>query len=109
MSIITLRNEPIANVRRFKYLGHVLSNESSNTSAFINHQIASAYSKWNEMKSIFLDKLIFLWMRVKFLEACVRKSSAILSTSLETGFKGNAEDRIRLVWFLEANGEGWFF
>ena len=70
-SLLTLRNEPIENVRSFKYLGHVLSNENSNTAAFINHQIASAYSKWNELKSVLLDKLIFLSTRVKFLEACV--------------------------------------
>ena len=70
-SLLTLRNEPIENVRSFKYLGHVLSNENSNTAAFINHQIASAYSKWNELKSVLLDKRIFLSTRVKFLEACV--------------------------------------
>ena len=43
--IISLRNEPIDNARRFKYLGHVLSNVNSNSPAFINHQNASAYPK----------------------------------------------------------------
>ena len=43
-SLITLGNEPIENVRNFKYLGHLLSNEISNTAAFVDHQIASAYS-----------------------------------------------------------------
>ena len=71
-SIISLRDEPIENVRQFKYLGHVLSNETSRSPAFINHQIASAYSKWNEIKSVLLDKRIFLSTRIKFLEACVR-------------------------------------
>ena len=58
-SLVTLKGEPIENVRQFKYLGHMLSNESLNSSAFINHQISSAYSKWNELKSILLDKRIF--------------------------------------------------
>ena len=71
-SLITLRNIPIDNVRSFKYLGHVLCNKLDNSSAFINHQISSAYAKWNEMKSVFLDKRIFLSTRIKFLEACVR-------------------------------------
>ena len=39
---------------------------------FVIHQISSAYAKCNEMKSVFLDKRIFLSTRVKFLEACVR-------------------------------------
>ena len=71
-SLISLRNEPIENVRSFKYLGHVLCNDPSKSSAFLIHQISSAYAKWNEMKSVFLDKRIFLSTRVKFLEACVR-------------------------------------
>ena len=72
-SLILLREEPIENVRRFKYLGNVLSNElSNNASAFPNHQISSAFSKWNEMKSVLSDKRIFLSTRVKLLEACVR-------------------------------------
>ena len=71
-SLISLRGEPIDNVRTFKYLGHVLCNDPSESSAFLIHQISSAYAKWNEMKSIFLDKRIFLSTRVKFLEACVR-------------------------------------
>ena len=70
-SLITLGNERIENVRYFKYLGHLLSNEVSNTAAFVNNQIASAYSKWNELKPILLDRRIFLATRMKFLEACI--------------------------------------
>ena len=53
-TLISLKNEPIGNVRQFKYLGHVLSNEKSNTSAFLTHQISSACAKWNEMKNSIL-------------------------------------------------------
>lgn len=107
-SIISLRNEPIENVRRFKYLGHVLSNESSNTSAFINHQIASAYSKWNEMKSIFLDKRIFLSTRVKFLEACVR--SRLLYSVQAWKLDSKEMQKIESVWcgFLRRMVKGGF-
>ncbi len=38
-SLISLKNQPIENVRQFKYLGHVLSNETFYTSAFITTQI----------------------------------------------------------------------
>ena len=107
-SIISLRNEPIENVRRFKYLGHVLSNESSNTSAFINHQIASAYSKWNEMKSIFLDKRIFLSTRVKLLEACVR--SRLLYSVQAWKLDSKEMQKIESVWcgFLRRMVKGGF-
>ena len=70
-SLISLRDEEIENVRSFKCLGHVLSNVNCNSPAFINHQIASAYSKWNELKTVLLDRRIFLSTRVKLLEACV--------------------------------------
>ena len=51
-SLISLRNQPIENVRNFKYLGQVLCNDPSKSSAFLVHQISSAYAKWNDMKFI---------------------------------------------------------
>ena len=69
--LLSLRNQPIENGRSFKYLGHVLCNDPSKSSAFLVHQISIAYAKWNEMKYVFLDKRIFLSTHVKFLEACV--------------------------------------
>ena len=107
-AVISLRNEPIENVRLFKYLGHVLCNESSKSSAFLNHHISSAYAKWNEMKSVFLDKRIFLSTRVKFLEACVR-NLALFCTGLATRCQRYEEIRISLVQFFKVNGEMWFF
>ena len=41
-SLISLRNQPIENVRSFEYLGHVLCNDPSKSSAFLVHQISSA-------------------------------------------------------------------
>ena len=37
---LSLRNHPIENVRSFKYLGHVLCNDPSKSSAFLVHQIS---------------------------------------------------------------------
>ena len=95
-SLITLRNEPIENVRNFKYLGHLLSNEISNTAAFVNHQIASAYSKWNELKSILLDRRIFLSTRMKFLEACVR--SRLLYSVQAWQLNAKEMQKLESVW-----------
>ena len=107
-SLITLKGEPIEHVRQFKYLGHMLSNESSTSSAFIHHQIASAYSKWNELKSILLDKRIFLTTRVKFLEACVR--SRLLYSVQAWQLTASEMKKIESVWhsFLRRMVKGGF-
>ena len=44
-TLVTLKDQPIENVRQFKFLGHVPSNENSNSSAFLTNQISSAYSQ----------------------------------------------------------------
>ena len=107
-SLITLGNEPIENVRNFKYLGHLLSNEISNTAAFVNHQIASAYSKWNELKSILLDRRIFLSTRMKFLEACVR--SRLLYSVQAWQLNAKEMQKLESVWsgFLRRMVKGGF-
>ena len=53
-TLIYLRDTPIDNVRQFKYLGHMLSNENSQT--FLNHQIASAYSFFSGRRLQMTDK-----------------------------------------------------
>ena len=108
-SLISLREEPIENVRRFKYLGHVLSNEvPNNASAFLNHQISSAFSKWNEMKSVLLDKRIFLSTRVKLLEACVR--SRLLYSVQAWQLNAKEMQKLESIWcgFLRRMVKGGF-
>ena len=107
-SLISLNNEPIENVRQFKYLGHVLSNEKNTSSSFINHQIASAYSKWNELKSILLDKRIFLSTRIIFLEACVR--SRLLYSVQAWQLNAKEMEKLESVWhgFLRRMVKGGF-
>ena len=96
-SIISLRGEQIENVRQFKYLGHVLSNENTHSAAFINHQIASAYAKWTELKSVLLDKRIYLSIRIKILESCI-KSRLLYSVQ---AWQLNAKEmkKMEAVWY----------
>ena len=108
-SLISLREEPIENVRRFKYLGHILSNEVSKyASAFLNHQISSAFSKWNEMKYVLLDKRIFLSTRVKLLEACVR--SRLLYSVKAWQLNAKEMQKLESIWcgFLRRMVKGGF-
>ena len=86
-------------MRSFKYLGHVLCNDPSKSSAFLVHQISSAYAKWNEMKSVFLDKI--------FRSLC-SQSFVIFRTGLATGCRKNAEIRIGLVRRFKAFSKRWF-
>lgn len=95
-TLISLKSEPIGNVRQFKYLGHVLSNEKSNTSAFLAHQIPSAYAKWNEIKNVLLDKRIHLSTRVRFLEACVR--SRLLYSVQAWSLNAKEMQKIESIW-----------
>ena len=108
-SLISLREEPIENVRRFKYLRHVLSNEvSNNVRAFLKHQISSAFSKWNEMKSVLLDKRIFLSTREKLLEACVR--SRLLYSVQALQLNAKEMQKLESIWcgFLRRMAKGGF-
>ena len=107
-SLISLNGEPIEIVRQFKYLGHMLSNETSNTAAFINHQIASAYSKWNELKYVLLDKRVYLSTRVKFLETCIR--SRLLYSVQAWQLNTREMQKLETVWhgFLRRMVKGGF-
>ena len=63
---------PIKNVRTFKYLGHVITNNDGDPSHYLSFRISSAFQKWNELKHVLTDKRIVMSTRVKLLEACVR-------------------------------------
>ena len=101
-----MRGTTIENVRQFKYLGHLLSNEK--TQNFLNHQIASAYAKWSEMKDIFLDQKIHLKIRVRYLEACVR--SRLLYSVQSWHLSASDLNKIEIIWngFLRRLVKGGF-
>ena len=71
-SLFSIGNVPIKNVRTFKYLGHMITNNDDDPSHYLSFRISSAYQKWNELKHVFTDKRIYMSTRVKLLEACVR-------------------------------------
>ena len=71
-SLFSIGNVPIKNVRTFKYLGHMITNNEDDPSHYLSFRISSAYQKWNELKHVFTDKRIYMSTRVKLLEACVR-------------------------------------
>ena len=95
-SLVCLGNEAIDNVKQFTYLGHTLSNEETEQSAFLSHRIASAYSKWNDLKRVLTDSRIFIRTRVKFLNACVRSR---LTYSVQSGFLNALEtQKLESIW-----------
>ena len=71
-SLFSIGNIPIKNVRIFKYLGHMITNNEDDPSHYLSFRISSAYQKWNELKHVFTDKRIYMSTCVKLLEACVR-------------------------------------
>ena len=71
-SLISIGDVPLKNVRKFKYLGHMVTNLDEDPSHFLSFRIASAFQKWNELKHVLTDKRVYMSTRVKILEACVR-------------------------------------
>lgn len=70
-SLITINGIELKNVRQFRYLGHLITN-NNNTSEFLYSRISSAFEKWNELKQVLTDREIHLNTRMKILVACVR-------------------------------------
>ena len=107
-SLINLNEQPIENVRRFKYLGHMLTNETVTTPTYITNQISSAYIKWNELKPMLMNKQIKLSTRVKFLEAYVR--SRLLYSVQAWQLNANEMRKVESVWnnFLRRMIKGGF-
>lgn len=71
-SLVLLNDMPIENVTKFSYLGHCISSMYNDHASLITQRIASAFSKFNELKHVLTDRRIRLKTRVKFLTACVR-------------------------------------
>ena len=71
-SLISVGGVALKNVRTFKYLGHMITNNDEDPSHFLTFRISSAFQKRNELKHVLTDRKINMFTRVKILEACVR-------------------------------------
>jgi len=94
-SLLTINNVEIKNVRKFRYLGHLITN-TGQSSSFLHHRISSAYEKWNELRHVLTDREIHLSIRMKILTACVRSR---LLYSIQTWELSKTElQKINTVW-----------
>ena len=69
-SLFNIQGYDIENVLDFTYLGHVVTNDENK--CFTEHRIASATSKFNELRKVLIDTNVYMQTRRKILEACVR-------------------------------------
>ena len=69
-SLFSIQGNDIENVLNFTYLGHVITIDENN--GFTEHRIASATSKFNELRKVLTDTNVHMCTRKKLLEACVR-------------------------------------
>ena len=69
-SLVSIQGNDIENVLNFTYLGHVITIDENN--GFTEHRIASATSKFNELRKVLTDTNVHMCTRKKLLEACVR-------------------------------------
>ena len=70
--LITISGTSVKNVRKSKYLGHMITNTDEDPSCYLNFRVSSAFHKWNELKHVLTDRKILISTRTRILEACVR-------------------------------------
>ncbi len=104
-SLISIDDVPIKNVRTFKYLGFMISNNEDNQSHYLNHRISSAFQKWTELKHVLTDRRIRMTTRIKLLESCVR--SRLLYSAQAWEMSVSNLRKIDSVWFGKKNGCQW--
>ena len=63
-SLISVGGVALKNVLKFKYLGHMINNNSEDPSHFLTFRISSAYQKWNELKHVFTYRKIYMSTRI---------------------------------------------
>ena len=93
-SLIKINNTPLENVRKFRYLGHTISNIDDKE--HLNTQIGAAYQKYTEMKGVFTDKEIAMPIRVSLLETYVR--SRLLYSVQTRRLKAREVARLNSIW-----------
>ena len=95
-SLISLGGVALKNVRNFKYLGHMVTNNDEDPSKYLSHRISSAFQKWNELKHVLTDKRIRMSTRIKFLEACIRMR--LLYSVQSWDLSANELRKIESIW-----------
>ena len=70
--LISIGGVALKNVRTFKYLRHIITNNDDDPSHYLTFRISSNFQKWNELKHVLTDRRINMTARVNILEACVR-------------------------------------
>ena len=95
-TLFSVGDEKIKNVRVFKYLGHVITNNDDDPSHYLSCRISSAFQKWNELKHVLTDKRIFMSIRVKFLEACIR--SRLLYSCQSWELSASEIKKLETIW-----------
>ena len=96
-SLFSVGGGKIKNVRTFKYLGHVITNNDDDPSHYLSFRISSAFQKWNELKHVLTDKRIFMSIRMKFLEACVR--SRLLYSCQSWELSAAEMRKLETIWY----------
>ena len=95
-SLISIGDVALKNVRTFKYLGHMITNNDENPSHYLNFRISSAFQKWTELKHVLTDRRILMSTRTKNLEACVRSRLLYGVQALEISVA--EQQKIESVW-----------
>ena len=95
-SLISIGVEALKNVRMFKYLGHVITNNDDDPSRYLTFRISSAFQKWNELKHVLTDKIFFMSTRIKILEARVR--SRLLYSAQSWDLSASELRKLESIW-----------
>ena len=95
-SLISIGGVALKNVRTFKYLGHMVTNNDDDPSHYLSFRISSAFQKWNELKHILTDKKIIMSTRIKLLEACVR--SRLLYSAQSWELSPSELRKLETIW-----------
>ena len=95
-SLISIGGVPLKDVRTFKYLGHMITNNDDDPSHYLTFRISSAFQKWNELKHVLTDRRINMSTRVKILEACV--SSRLLYSAQSWELSASELRKLETIW-----------
>lgn len=95
-SLISVGGVALKNVRTFKYLGHMITNNDDDPSYYLTFRISSAFQKWNELKHVLTDRRINMSSRIQILEACVR--SRLLYSAQSWELSATELRKLETIW-----------